>query len=401
MAGELNTEVRDDSAACRVMAAWLQKLSAGVEQIGDVVIQQRGASESFWQGSAGNACRAELETERRDSDSLEQLIDTTRRALNAFADQLDTVRARMDQARQVARDAGLIVVPNAVLPPGPGPGAMPTHPTGPMAPDAERRYSEQLNIYSAALERHQAKQAAFAEVANTVADARGRQEGAHSALDKAMQDPLAEIKSLKTVEMFMFSTGLSAAKARQTWAYDLLKQAEGIEEHGNRMQAIADDPRNPAATRATAERVAQTSSMGAEYTKAQGEKIQLNTPEWVRKGVEANPGNYIKDGTGWLKLGKNAARAVPFLGTTVTIASGAGDIALGKDPGVAAAETGGNLAGGVAGSLAGAELGGAVGSMIFPGPGTTVGGVIGGVAGGVIGGMSGTQAADEVMGVED
>jgi hypothetical protein len=400
MAGELNTEVRDDPAACRSSADWLGRLKSGVQQIGDVSYRERGESESFWQGTAGDACRRELTDLGKDSDSLEEIVEGTKRALNVFADRIDTVRSRMDQARQVARDGGLIATPVAILPPGPGPGASPQRPTGPMSPDAEAQFSRQVKAHNAALGEHQAKQAAFQEASTTVIDARKMHEDAHRDLDKAMQDPLGTIKSMKTYGMFVFSHGLNTAKAKQGLANDLFKSADEVDEHARRMQEIAADPRNSAATRAAAEHAAQTSSAGAEHTRVQGEKAQLRGPSWARNMVEANPGNYIKDGTGWLKLGKNAARGVPFLGTGLAIGSGAWDVAMGKDPGVASAETGASIAGGVVGGMAGAEVGTAIGTMIFPGPGTAIGGVIGGVAGGIIGGMSATEGVDQAMGVK-
>ena len=56
----VRTEVRDDPGACRSTANWLGRLKAGVQHIGDVSYRERGESESFWQGTAGDSCRREL-----------------------------------------------------------------------------------------------------------------------------------------------------------------------------------------------------------------------------------------------------------------------------------------------------------------------------------------------------
>lgn len=400
MAGELNTEVLDDPAACRATADGLERLKNGVQGTGDVAYRERGKSESFWQGTAADACRGELTDLGKDSDSLEDVIEATKRALAVFADRIDTVRARMDQARHVASQGGLIVTAEAILPPGPAPGPAPQRPSGPISPQAEAQLSQHNDAHNAAMQAFQAKQAAFQEASATVIDARQQQEDAHRDLDNGMQDPLATIKKMKTYGMFVASNSLSIAKTRQTQANDFFEEANKVKEHGNRMQAIADNPENAAATRAAAERAAQVSSEGAEATRAQGVQYQLKGPGWLRTGIEANPGNYIKDGTALLKLGKGIARGVPFFGSGVAVVSGGVDVALGKDPVVATAETGANIGGGAVGGMAGAEVGAAIGTLICPGPATAVGGVVGGVAGGLIGSMSATQGVDQAMDVK-
>ncbi len=60
MTGELNTEVLDDPASCRKAADWLGQIQPGVSQVGDEINNQRSASESFWQGTAGDECRLSL-----------------------------------------------------------------------------------------------------------------------------------------------------------------------------------------------------------------------------------------------------------------------------------------------------------------------------------------------------
>lgn len=398
MAGELNTEVLDDPAACRATADGLERLKNGVQGTGDVAYRERGKSESFWQGTAADACRGELTDLGKDSDNLEDVVDTTKRALTVFADRIDTVRARMDQARHVASQGGLIVTAEAILPPGPAPGAAPQRPSGPISPQAEAQLSQHNDAHNAAMQAFQAKQAAFQEASATVIDARQQQEDAHRDLDNGMQDRLATIKKMKTYGMFVASNSLSIAKTRQTQANDFFEKAGKIENHSRRMLEIARDPASAGATRAAAERAAQASGAGSEVTRAQGVQYQLKAPNWLRTGVEANPGNYIEDGTALLKLGKGIARGMPFLGAGVTIASEAWDVSMGKNPGVAAAETGASIGGGAVGGMAGAEVGAAIGTLICPGPATVVGGVVGGVAGGMIGGMSATQGVDQAMG---
>lgn len=387
MGGELNTEVRDDAAGCRALADWLREAASGIEQVADVLYRQRGESESFWQGVAGDACRIELTWQAEDGDKLEQLARDCERDLDGFAARIDAVRGRVDDARRTARESGLIVTPTAILPPAP--------PNPAPAPSAGQGAQPAVDPA------HEAQTRAFAAVSAMVADARRQQEEAHHDLDKAMQDPLATIKSLKTYTVYVVSNALNYLKTRQTMANDLFKDARQITEHGRRMQEIANDPTTPASSRASAEEVADKARKGADDTRHLTQKTQPNhLPDWARRGIEANPGNHVPDGKGWIKLGRRFARGIPYLGAGVAVVSGGVDVGLGKNPGVTAAETGANLAGGAAGGMAGAEVGTAIGT-IFPGTGNVIGGVVGGIAGGVIGSMSGMKGVDQAMGEDE
>lgn len=120
MAGELNTEVKSDPASCRATAAWLGRLSPGVDDASNAIHGARSTSEFCWQGAAAEAFRDSLSPMTKDADELAAIIDRVRQALEIFADEIDTVRARLVQAREVAMAARLIVTPTAILPPGPG-----------------------------------------------------------------------------------------------------------------------------------------------------------------------------------------------------------------------------------------------------------------------------------------
>lgn len=398
MAGELNTDVLDDPASCRGAADWLGRAAAGVKQIGDTVYRERGESESFWQGEAGDACRARLSDEGHDSDEAERLITGVQQALLAFAREIDAVKAAMDTARQDASAAGLIVTPTAILPAGPAPTPVPD---GPVAPDHQAQYDAAKQSYQSAKSAFTAKQQAFNRVQAAVNRARADQNNAHQALDKAVIDPLAGIKRLKTYGIFVVGKGLTYVKSMQGAANDLLRNADDIGTHANRMQAIADDPTLPEASRAAATQAASVSTQAAERAQADFEKVQGTIgkiPGPARTAIEWNPGNLIKDGKGLLKLAKGAARGLPVVGTGIAIVSTAVDVGMGEPLGQATAETGAGIGGGIAGGMAGAELGAAIGS-VFPGAGTAVGGVVGGIVGGIIGSMSGTKAVDQGMGV--
>ncbi len=410
MAGELNIEVHDKPDECRATANYLRSLAEAADEACGLFKRGQTESESLWVGQAGMEFRASQTPNVQDSSEVAGMAGTFAKALDAFAGDIDTVRARLQQARQVAHEAELITTRTAILPPGPGPSAVPPTASGSDSPNASPQRQATDQAHEQQVADHQRKQRAFQEVTGTVSDARKFQAEAHGRLTAATIDPLATLKATKTWGVFVVGHGLSYIKATQTTANDLMEKARRLDVKVEQYKSMAwatEDPLLKSQYGAMAEgfqREALTSQQAAETVK----RPINGVPESVRQGIESNPGNGIKGGqTGWLRLGKGAARGVPVIGTGLTVASGATDVAMGKPVGQAAGETGGSLAGGVVGGVAGAEsgaiIGGAIGTVVpvaGNAAGAAIGGVVGGVAGGMIGSLSGTQAADAAMGVE-
>jgi hypothetical protein len=318
----------------------------------------------------------------RDADELVDLTSRVRQALRIFADEIDTVRARLGQAREVAMAARLIVTPAAILPPGPGPGAAPVHPSGPITPEVEARHIAVVHAYETAAAVYSAKVDAFDEVCATVAEERRREAGAHRALEAAMDRGGTDAQTLRSLGMGMVGAALGTIAGLQSTVNDLLREADKLREHGKRMQALAADPAAPASTRTAAAQAARAAAAGEARTRAEAERLRRpvrGIPEGVRQAIANSPGSYIRDGKGWVGLGRSAAGGAPFVGVSMVVLSGAADVIRGKPVGQAAAETGASLGGGVVGGMAGATIG----SAIFPGVGTVVGGVVGGIIGSI------------------
>ncbi len=369
MTGELNTEVHDDPASCRTTANWLGQVQPGVTQIGDVVHRQRSGSETFWQGTAGDACRLSLTTQGNDADEIDKLIGQVKQALNAFADAIETVRSRINDARTVASDAKLIVTPTVILPPAP---------VSPHAAPHQTRSGPTDNGRSAALSEHQAKKAAFEDARTTVETARDDQREAHRKLDEAMKDPLEAVKATKTYAMFAVGQGLSSIKGSYEAATNLFEKADRWNAAATTMQARA--AQKPGNLRDFGNRAAThgfDKADDAARRATHASKFGGNIPERAARFISANPGDMIKGSGAVSKFGSKALRGVPFVGTAASVMSGVGDVAMGKDPWEAAEDTGANIAGGAAGGWAGA----AIGTAICPGVGTVIGGVVGGIAG--------------------
>lgn len=383
MAGELNTEVLDDPMSCKEMAAWLGRLESAVKQIGDAVFRQRSESEYFWEGTAGDACRNELTRQGKDGDTLEQSLATTREALTTFASKIDAVRSQIEEARNRARAGELIITATAILPPGPTPGPAPQPlPYGPVAPDVRARHDAATQAHGAAVAQYERKQQAFEDASRMVEKARDEQADAHAALDRALKGPQDTVKKVKTYVMFAVGNGLSWVKTVQTTANDLMETAAKKESAATTMQARAASTASPAMReimeKAAAKGWDQAGELRAQYWPVQ--RLNSAVPQGARTIIESNSGNLIKGGSAVAKVGKSALRGLPYVGTGLTVASGVADVAMGKDPWNAGADTAASLGGSIAGGMAvGAALG-----TVFPGPGNAIGGVIGGIAGGIL-----------------
>lgn len=376
MSGELNTEVDDDPGSCRETADWLSTLQPGVSRVGDVVHQQRSASESFWQGMAGDACRGSLASQGNDADEVEKQVGQVKHALLTFASATDGVRSSMDEAREAAAAAKLIVTPTAILPPEPV-----AESASPLAPEQHEAFTKARKDYGA-------KQEAFENVKGIVDAARSRQQEAHDTLDKAMEDPLSAVKTTKTWTMFVVGHGLSTVKGSFETANELFEKSDRWNSAAETIQARAEQkPGNLRTIGMNAAEAGKNTADDAAARATAASKFGGGTVS-TRLGnfISANPSSWVKGGGTAAKAGSKFLRGVPFLGTGVSVVSGASDVAMGKDPLEAGEDTTANIAGGAAGGWAGA----AIGTAICPGVGTVIGGVAGGIGGSLLatGGVS-------------
>jgi hypothetical protein len=387
---DINTVVNGDSASCRQAADWLGRAVSGVDANGSAIAKAQASSESCWQGTAADGFRDHIGQVGIDADKLSASARTARQALDAFAADLDTVNARMDQARSVAADAGLTITPTTIEAPGAGPKRV----YGPVpAPQATAFYLAQA-AYSG-------KVRAFTEVQATVTDARQLEAKAHAQLTVPMRDSASTAESLPTIGSEVAGAGLAVIKEVQGAANELYEQADKIAEHGQRMEQLALDSELTDAGRAAAARTGQLAGTGAEETSAEAAKIEKSVravPQGVRDAIAKDPGALLEDSSGLLKLGKGVLKGVPYAGTAAAILFGGVEVMDGdKTPWQATAETGLSLAGGAIGGLDGAAVGSAIGSVV-PIVGTAAGGIVGAIAGSIIGSMSGGRAGDQLTG---
>lgn len=387
---DIDTVVNGNAAACRQAADWLGKAEGGIEAAFSAASTTQSRSESCWQGSAADGFRAHIGQVGSDAMQLGSAASGARQALNAFAADLDTVTARMTQARSVASAASLMVTPTTIQAPGPAP----IHRTGPVT-------SQEATEFYQAQAAYNTKLSAFNEAKATVTGARQLESQAHSNLTGPMQDSTTMTQNLVTISSTATGIGLSVLGNTQDAANDLYDDADDITAHAQRMEQLALDSDLTDAGRAAAARAGTLANAGASETSAEAasiEKAVNRVPGPIRDFIAKNPGALVEDSSGLLKLGQGVAKNLPYVGTTASLVFGGLEVLDGSEtPTQAIAETGLSLAGGAVGAMTGSELGAAAGSVV-PFVGTAAGGIIGGIVGGIIGSISGGKAGDQLTG---
>lgn len=384
--GVLDTRVDGDPGSCRATADWLSKVGHSVTETGSAIRRARGSSESCWAGPAGDAFRNSTLSTAKDADDLRAIGDRAGQALLVFAADLNTVRARMTQARNVAVKGGLGITPDRILPPGLPPGPAPVRIKGPIQPHVEEALNRAIDAHGAAVAQHARQVAAYNEAKTTVEDARKIEIEAHRKLQGIAEPTRFQANALKVIGVTALSGTLSLIKSLHTTAKDLLNLASSLDTQASTFAAASNAMSSTHASRVAAARVAATSAAGAQSMRELAERLLKPVswiPESTRAAISYNPGQHItvtRHSSPILKGTKVLLTALPVAGTLAAVGSAVGDVLIGKPPLQAAAETAAGISGSIAG---GAALGSALGT-VFPGVGNVVGGVVGGIGGGLV-----------------
>ena len=185
----INTQILADASSAREGARYLKQLSAANRHAATAVHQGRSTSEAEWQGKAADTFRDQALRNARDVDELARITDKIARALESFADNIATCESRMDQARQAAHEARLIVRgwwiekplgdPTQTAPGGAG---------SPSLPGLDPAYHKQKEL--------EAKLDAWEEAEGLVNWARRLERTAHEELNSALTDANNLVASL-------------------------------------------------------------------------------------------------------------------------------------------------------------------------------------------------------------
>lgn len=335
----LDIMVKGDPGSIWATTTWLGTTSASVHDTGTQVYGARGDSESEWLGEAGDGFRGVMTGVGGKVDELAGDLGATREALTVHADDLDTVKSRMAQAREIAAAAGLPTSETAISEPGPAPATPAPLPTDRPATAGEQQAHA---IATQAQSAHGTQVQAYNQAATTVADG------------QAQKSPFS---------VAALAGGLAAASVDRTSKFrakaqmfaDRAAQRAGLARSGGIWNFVKN-------------------TVSKEYNLyKQNAALAKATPTAWSRGLDKLPG--------WAKTGltKNLSRTapvlrrVPVVGAVITAAGIGTDIAMGKN---AVQSTVSGVSSLAAGAAVGAAIGGPVGLVAGAVVGAGVGFVI-------------------------
>lgn len=402
----LDIEVKADVEGLRELASWIGKGAGSVHDLGTAVVGVRGNAESEWGGDSGRSFQGAMGRMVNGTDGVASDMDTGRQAVDVFADEMDTVKRRMQQAREVATEAGLTCNDKEIEDPGAGP-AKPKA----LGDDPSPEEKEQHTSAQGAYEEHQKKVKAYKECEKTVQEAREKETAARrhlrqfgSTQAKSAPFTVASVAAglaTNAVEHTSKYSDLAtkygkhaddAAKAQGGYLAQqraALKQATKgpVAKLADKLPAKAKDLLVRKNVPVLGSKISQTSAMRAQAVKygrladragniakdartfQQAAKNKALSNPAVR-GVDKlptaakaalAPHEFIKGGGGVARVGKAVLKRVPVVGTGITAIGIGADISQGKDATKAIASGVGGLA---AGAAVGTMIGGPVGTVV-------------------------------------
>ncbi|GAB2665242.1 hypothetical protein GCM10027271_25300 [Saccharopolyspora gloriosae] len=355
MTAPLVTLVEGTPESCRTTATELGKLGDGVHDVGTGLRQVRGESESCWTGEAGENFRRAMQEKGAAADDLDEATSRAKAALETFADELQSVIARMKQAREVASEHGLTLTPTTIEPPRPPPPEPGLKTDG---PSLNERPLHDFEAAAKAKADHERKVRGFEEAKATVADARSKEQDAHKALEASMKYETGFLQYMINGAIWNIEgIARGSLTTPQGMADTFSKRADMLYERAAKANSAIDaagvTPAGQAAKASQRDKLLQRS------TRHQGEAVKS------QKTADRLYGRTGLDAKGARVLGKTA-KGVPVVGTA--IAAGVQVEAVvndGKPVGKAGFNLAGGAAGGIlAGAVAGACVGGPVGAVV-------------------------------------
>ena len=342
----IDLKVAGDENSCRATAQQLTSLADGIHNGGTAFHTARSESENLWHGSAGDAFRDRMQPIGQHTDDIANQSRTAGQALHEFADDLTTVKARMNQARQIAQSAGLLVngdsIADAKAPPpvqGPAPsGGQPA-----MTPEVAQARADS-----------QRQQQAYQQAQQTVSDARKLEQNAHNELERKMTAWQTMLKDASDQKYWLVagvgtgSVGTAIARANK-WAE--VAQARG--EQAQIWRSVADRLKDPYD-------ISRSAAQAGVYEKdaAKFESL-LKSDSTLTAGLRGTKiGDLLKASVDDIpgvtgKLG-SVAEKIPVVGGLLALGQTGYDIAADKDKsvGAVAKHVGADMGGFVAGTAA-------------------------------------------------
>lgn len=353
---ELDTEVKGDPESFTATCQWLREASANVQQVEDDYHKARGESESGWLGEAGEAFRALVGQGAQMAGDTVQAISGACSAMEIHADDLRTVEARMQQARDVAAEGGLSIHGFKIRPPGPAPAA-PT--PAPENPTPQQRTDHAAA--TAAQGDYTKKVKAYNDAAGIVAEAKKKESDSQNVVVRSLSSVLDPAKlSLTLGDVSTGVAGTVTANASKFKAIaENVKSPELPAKLANNTTMSAAG-RFQAAEMAAERSTAKVSALVQAYPTRIAAALDKNTPYWAKQALDTKViPNKVPTPTNWLLKGATkTGKSLPAVGLVFAGAGVYYDIDNGKDPAKAVTSGGASF---VTGAVAGAAIGGPVG----------------------------------------
>lgn len=405
MGQAINTTVNGSSGTCVEAAEYTNHVAKSGDTCGDGIQRATNTTYAGWDGPAANAFLSSLSGTRPQVDGVAEVAMAYSRALHDFAAALDGVVNRVNDAIGKAQAGGLRMDGPFILQPEPFTTPKPGTPKGFCTAEQGSvvvgQYQGDVAAWNAALAEHNRKVAVFNECKAIVHAARNAEEEAHHHLQDAFtRNQVTDLDSAKlgTTTASQAVGYIAAMDNPRSNALNMARRSETAAQFfegwakGTRINMTADDR----TLLAWAASEANGNSTAYQKRATEFAKYVDKVPEPLRKFVAAYPGKkYFEklpdEAAGKLKGTRSILRGMPYVGSTLTLATEAVGAVEGQQSWTKAAVDSGLVIGGAALGAAAASAGAAAlyGSALGP-----VGAFLAGTAGGVAGMIWGQEVAD-------
>lgn len=356
--GELDTEVKGDPETLTVTAQWMRERCVSLEDLARAFASARGESETGWLGLAGDNLRALLTEGDKMANGQTMLITSMVTALETHQADLRTVRARMQQARDVAREGGLVIEGFKIKEPGPAPAA-----PGQLPKNATPQQKEQHAGLTEANADYVKQVRAYKEASQIVKATKDKETNSQSMVVQFLSGTFDPAKF--TVTLGDISGGTAAAIAARTSAWRTIASNVKSPALASKMAA---NPSISAAGQLKAASIAAERTMDHKYAlnMAQATRasrfIDKYVPPRVTRMLDAKivPKSVTPPANIFVRGGSKVLSKLPWVGLGFTAVGVGLDVSGGKDPTQAVVS---NTAGFAVGGLIGASIGGPVGAV--------------------------------------
>lgn len=361
----LNIHVEAEPQSMRALAAWMRNVAGQVRGASDRTLHARTASNDGWQGDAAEGFRAVGYRISRDADTLDGTYTDSATTIEGHANDIEVVRNKMGDARDIATKAGLRCTDREIA----DPGEPPPKPQPHSDLDSGNEALEKVDAWRAWHDWH-AKAQAYAKCATLATEARRIEQDSQNAALNAVQG-MAEGTNIITATNFLNGLAAGYITQQSSWRANV-DTFKGIAEDALR------EGRNPTHGSATqgknlvlglVNQARATITENRANTNYIGHWLE-KLPEGVKKPVTSRLGEFIPAKATYLAKAPAVLKSISSVGGTLAGVAAGLQIADGKNPATAVASNGAGL---ITGTATGMFFGGPIGAVgaFIVGTGTT------------------------------